>query len=259
MHDNLQLLTFMKSELSKILFCRRSLIMFLTGLATCLMTNASSPAPVMGQDSIPTPSVDSIPQKSDYIKKILFLGDSMTGWMAERFNSYGEINDFEVATVVWDGSTIKKWGNSPQLREIIDQLNPDAIFLSLGMNELFEENPRQNLEGAVENLKNIIGDIPFLWIGPPSWPGHSEGKRLNDWLENELGKKNFFRSSDLVIPRQSKSNPHPDKNGIEVWIDEVAKWIPENTDLKFNSLDPPEKGAMSRGSTFIYKRMKESL
>lgn len=211
------------------------------------------------QDSIPTAIPDTIAADSIYLKKLLFIGDSMTGWMAERLNAYGETNGFEVATIVWDGSTIKKWGNSPKLKDIIREQSPDAIIVSLGMNELFETNPEKNLRQALDNLKRDFDGIPFLWIGPPSWPDHPEGKLLNDWLQAELGQRNYFRSSDLEIPRQSKSNPHPDKDGIRVWIDEVTKWIPDNTDLNFKSLFPPAPKAMSRGKVFIYKRMKETL
>lgn len=224
-----------------------------------MYSQTEAPDMIIEQDTIAAAPAAPLTEDSVYIKKVLFIGDSMTGWMAERLNAYGELNDFEVATIVWDGSTIKKWAASPNLRDIITEQNPDAIFVSLGMNELFEANPAKNLDSAIENLKEDFAEIPLLWIGPPSWPGHSEGKSLNDWLERKLGEGSYFKSSDLDIPRQSKSNPHPDRNGIEVWIDDVAKWIPENTNLKFKSLDPPPKGAMSRGSTFIYKRMKESL
>ncbi|MDE6008217.1 MAG: SGNH/GDSL hydrolase family protein [Muribaculaceae bacterium] len=193
------------------------------------------------------------------IKKVLFIGDSMTGWMAERFNAYADNNDFEVATIVWDGSTISKWANSPNLNKIIAEQKPDAIILSLGMNELFERNPEAQLSKSIEKLKDAIGDTPFLWIGPPSWPGHSEGETLNTWLAEQLGDKNFFRSFDLSIPRQSKSNPHPNREGIEEWIDQVAEWIPENSNLHFESMNPPASGKFSRSKTFIYKRMKENL
>ena len=193
------------------------------------------------------------------IKKVLFLGDSMTGWMAERFNAYADKNDFEVATIVWDGSTISKWANSRNLKKIVEEQNPDAIIVSLGMNELFERNPEKQIKPSIEKLKEVIGDTPFLWIGPPSWPGHSEGEKLNSWLANELGERTFFRSFDLSIPRQSKSNPHPNRDGIEEWIDRVAEWIPENSNLHFDSLDAPASGKFSRSKTFIYKRMKENL
>ncbi len=222
-----------------------------------MMAISWSPTISHGQEVDPIDSEHS--EETTEIKKVLFIGDSMTGWMAERLNAYGEKNGFEVATIVWDGSTIKKWGSSPKLKEMINKMAPDAIFVSLGMNELFEAHPEKNLESYVNNLKSDFADIPFLWIGPPSWPGHSEGKSLNDWLEQRLGEGNFFRSYDLDIPRQSSSNPHPDRAGIEIWMDKVAAWIPDNTNLKFKSLDVPDKGAMSRGETFIYKRMKETL
>lgn len=251
----------MKLKLFHILSRRFKLLLMLSALVWSITAYAQTEEAeaVMEQDTIATIPPDTISTDTAYIKKVLFIGDSMTGWMAERLNSYGELNDFEVATIVWDGSTIKKWGSSPKLADIITQQNPDVIFVSLGMNELFEANPQKNLETAMENLKGAFSGTPLLWIGPPSWPGHSEGERLNDWLEDQLGKGSYFRSSDLDIPRQSKSNPHPDRNGIEVWIDKVAEWIPENSDLKFKSLDPPPAGAMSRGSTFIYRRMKENL
>lgn len=234
------------------------LILMCSTEACSVRAHNAATRPDADEDSI-TAVQDTDSQEVTPIKKVLFLGDSMTGWMAERLNAYGEINDFEVATIVWDGSTIKKWGNSPKLQEIIADQEPDAIFISLGMNELFEPNPDKTLREAINNIKSSIGDTQFLWIGPPSWPGHDEGKKLNDWLESELGSKNYFRSSDLNLPRQSSSNPHPDRTGIEVWIDDVAEWIPSHTDLKFDSLNPPAKGAMSRGKTFIYKRMKEDL
>lgn len=196
---------------------------------------------------------------SSYIGKVLFIGDSMTGWMAERLNAYGDKNGFEVATIVWDGSTISKWADSDNLTTIIDSVAPDAVFISLGMNELFQPDPEAKLKTQVEEMVAKMGDTPFLWIGPPSWPGHAGGSKLDSWLASELGSKRFFSSLDLDLQRQGKKNPHPSREGIGEWIDDVVLWIPQNTDLKFRSLDPPEKGALSRGKTFIYKRMKENL
>ena len=190
--------------------------------------------------------------------KVLFLGDSMTGWLAERLNAYGEENGFEVATVIWDGSTISKWGNSPKLASLIEEQNPDAVFLSLGMNELFEANPVK-LKGDVEKIKAAVGERPMLWVGPPSWPGYDKGKILNDWLENEIGEGKFFRSFDLTLPRQSAKNPHPTRQGMVDWIDAVVEWIPEHAVLPLHFDNKPGATQMSRGKTFIYKRMKENL
>lgn len=212
------------------------------------------------QDSIPTiETALTVTDDTSTVRKVLFIGDSMTGWMAERLNAYGDKDGFEVATVVWDGSTIQKWANSPNLGRIIREQHPDAVFISLGMNELFEKNPQTRLKQSLDKLKKTIGDIPMLWIGPPSWPGHNEGEILDSWLNKELGDSAYFRSLDLDLPRQSKSNPHPSREGIATWIDTVAEWIPMNSGIKFKSLAPPEGKSFLRGKVYIYKKMNEQL
>ena len=192
------------------------------------------------------------------VKKVLVIGDSMTGWMAERLNAYGDENDFEVATIIWDGSTISKWADTPDLTEIIAEQAPDAVIVSLGMNEMFESNP-DRFKDDLDKIVSAIGETPFLWIGPPSWPGHSEGEIFNDWLAENLGEGKFFSSLDLDLPRQSKSNPHPSRQGIEKWMDEVVAWMPEHSVIALPVVNIPEEGKMSRGSTFIYKRMNDKL
>lgn len=193
------------------------------------------------------------------VKKILFIGDSMTGWLAERLNAYGHENGFEVATIVWDGSTIKKWGSSPKLASLIKQQNPDALFVSLGMNELFEANPDARLKGSLQSILKSAGSVPVIWVGPPSWPGHNKGETLNKWLAGELGEGHFFRSFDLNLPRQGAKNPHPTRAGIIKWMDEVVDWLQKDGAIKLPGYDAPKGEQMSRGKTFIYKRMRETL
>lgn len=204
--------------------------------------------------------MSSAPAPGNPVRKVLFIGDSMTGWLSERLNAYGERNGFEVSTVVWDGSTISKWGNSPKLESLIASQNPDAVLVSLGMNELFETRPEAKLKTAVEKIKAAVGSRPLLWVGPPSWPGHeNKGKVLNDWLESELGPNAYFRSSGLKLKRQSPTNPHPTRDGIIQWMDSVVRWIPANSDIILPGLASPEGSKMSRGRNFVYKRMKETL
>lgn len=193
-----------------------------------------------------------------YADKVLFIGDSMTGWLAERLNAYGEKNGFEVATVVWDGSTIKKWGNSPKFAKIVKDQDPDVVFVCLGMNNLFEANPSR-LKSDLDNIRAAIGDRKIVWVGPPSWPGYDKGKALNDWLEDELGETSYYRSSGLTLPRQSAKNPHPTRQGMVEWMDAIVEWLPEHSDANLNLEHRPEGSHMSRGKTFIYKRMKETL
>lgn len=199
-------------------------------------------------------------EKKEPVKKILFIGDSMTGWLSEALNSYGRENGFEVSTIVWDGSTIAKWGNSSKLGKIIQEDDPDAVFISLGMNELFEANPSARLSAPLENIKKAVGSRALVWVGPPSWPGHNKGEILNNWLATELGENSFFRSFDLNLPRQGSNNPHPTREGMIKWVDELMKWAPEHSNVNFpEKISKPAKEKMSRGKSFIYKRMKESL
>lgn len=209
--------------------------------------NAQTPENAQTQENVAAPA-----------KKVLFIGDSMTGWMAERLNAYGDENDFEVATIVWDGSTLSKWAKTPDLAKKIAEQNADAIIVSLGMNEMFERNPSR-FKDNLDKIVDSFGETPFLWIGPPSWPGHSQGEVFNNWLSENLGEGNFFSSLSLDLPRQSKTNPHPTRQGIEKWIDEVVQWIPEHAQINLPLSNQAPKGKMSRGKTFIYKRMTDKL
>ena len=192
-------------------------------------------------------------------KKVLFIGDSMTGWLAERLGAYGKLNGFDVSTIVWDGSTIKKWGNSPKLKSLIAQYDPDAIFVSLGMNNLFEARPDAVVKSDFNKLMEATGDVPVIWVGPPSWPGHNKGEVLCNWLQNHLGQGHFFNSLNQQIPRQSKSNPHPTKQGMIKWMDSVVDWVQREGAVDLQIEKKPAAAQMDRGKVFIYKRMKESL
>ena len=193
------------------------------------------------------------------VKKVLFIGDSMTGWMAERLEAYGIENGFEVTTVLWDGSTIAKWASDNRVARQIAKYKPDAVFISLGMNELLEKSPEKRLSGYVASIKKQLGDIPYIWIGPPSWPGKGNGEILNDWLATALPQGRFYCSTSLNLARQSKTNPHPTKDAIQNWMDKVAEYIDSNNLINFTSLRKPSGVQMKRGKVFIYKRMKETL
>lgn len=203
-------------------------------------------------------TTDSIVSEQSFVKNILFFGDSMTGWMAERLQAYGAENGFSVSTIVWDGSTISKWAKSGKLKSYISKYNPDAVFISLGLNEMLTKNPESTLRTPFSKIMQTIGNIPYVWVGPPSWPGKGDGKIFNDWLKENLDSNSFFKSNQLVLPRQSKQNPHPSKSGIIQLMDSVLRWIP-NSNLQFKSLNVPENKQMIRGKNYIYKRLNESL
>lgn len=192
--------------------------------------------------------------------KVLFIGDSMTGWMAERMNAYGASNGFDVAAVVWDGSTINKWAaNASRLSQYIAQTKPDVIFVSLGLNDLAEKNPESRLGASVAKIRKAAGNIPVIWVGPPSWPGKPWGEPLNGWLADTMGAGHYFTSQPLKLSRQSATNPHPSRDGINVWMDALMEWMPEHAAIRLPGYHKPSGTQFSRPKTFIYKKMKQPL
>lgn len=192
-------------------------------------------------------------------KKVLVMGDSMTGWLAERLNAYGKENGFTVSAVIWDGSTIKKWADSTKVSKIVTEQKPDVVLLCLGMNSLFEKNPEARLSTSLTKLLKKMGDVPVIWIGPPSWPGHKEGDVLSNWLAKELGSSHYFRSLGLNLARQSKRNPHPTREGMIKWADALVEWVKDDGCVALPGYAEPNGDKMSRPKVFIYKRMKETL
>ena len=223
--------------------------------------------PVLPIEAAEIPSPASIPAENakqsgrPVASRVLFIGDSMTGWLGERMNAYGVENGYDVATIVWDGSTIRKWGSkSARLQEYVDKLQPDVIFISLGLNELAERNPQSQLASSLKSILKAAGDVPVIWVGPPSWPGKSFGETLDTWLAGQLGNGHYYSSLDLTLARQSKTNPHPSRAGIDKWVDTLMLWLPEHGAVALPGYAvPPASKAHSRGKTFIYRRMKESL
>lgn len=196
---------------------------------------------------------------TDTIKKVLIFGDSMTGWLGERLQAYGEENDFDVATICWDGATIQKWGSEERTTRMLDQYQPDAVLICLGLNGLLVKNPEAQMGQYLDVMLEELGETPYLWIGPPSWPGKGKGEIINEWLEERLPDGRFFYSADLDIPRQSKTNPHPTRAGINYWMDEIVEYIDSTKVLNFKSLNPPVENTYKRGKDFIYKKMRENL
>lgn len=192
-----------------------------------------------------------------YVKNAMVIGDSMAGWLGERLNAYGQENGFNVGTIVWDGATIQKYANSTGLKKIIETQNPEIVFVCLGMNNLGEATP-SNLKTYIDKIKSIVGNRRLIWIGPPSWPGKPQWTKLNSWLEEEFGSENYFNSFNLDLPRQSKVNPHPTRDGIMKWGDSIMTWA-GNENVGFKSVHQPKSTQMARGKFFLYKRMRENL
>lgn len=189
-------------------------------------------------------------------KKILFIGDSTTAWLADRLNAYGKVNGFTVAAEVWDGSTIRKWADWQPLSKVIAAKHPDVIFVSLGLNDMYEKNPEKRLGPSLAKLLKVFGNIPVIWIGPVSWPGKNLGNRVSAWLSARMGAGHYFDSSGLTLSRQAKTNPHPTRDASVKWMDSILDWLNTSGAVKLPGYTKPAaKASMVRPKAFHYRRM----
>lgn len=153
----------------------------------------------------------------------LFIGDSMTQNLALRASAYARQNGHKIHTVNWDSSGTRIWAQSDTLDGYIERFKPTFIFISLGSNELYI----RNLDPYREHVKTIlskIGDIPYVWIGPPNWKP-DEG--INDMLMDETAPGTFFLSEGIELARK-RDKIHPTREASALWFDSVARWIPKS-------------------------------
>ena len=184
----------------------------------------------------------------------------MTGWLSERLEAYGALNGFEVSTVIWDGSTLTKWVNPGKIPGFIAQYKPDVVFVCLGLNELLVKNPGTRMAAPLEKLEKQLGDVPMVWVGPPTWPGKGDGAAFNQWMGAHMpADGHYFNSQSQQLARQSATNPHPTRPACAKWMDAVVKWLP-STGLGFPAqFKAPAAGEMKRSKNYIYRRMKQTL
>ena len=158
--------------------------------------------------------VDTTPQI------LLFIGDSMTQNLARRAAAYARQNGHEIHTVNWDSSGTRIWSNSDTLDYYISKFHPTYIFVSLGSNEMYVRNVDPYRE-HVRKILNKIGNIPYVWIGPPNV---EPDKGFNDMLVDETAPGTFFRSEGIKMERQ-RDKIHPTKEAAAIWFDSIARWI----------------------------------
>lgn len=161
--------------------------------------------------------VDSMP------KTILLFGDSMTMNLALRLAKYSKQNGHSLHAINWDSSNTKIWAETDTLNYYLNKFKPDYVFISLGSNEVYFKNPDKRLP-YVRKILSQIGDIPYVWIGPPNW---NEDTGINDMLESTCKKGAFFRSAGMEFKRK-KDNIHPTREASALWIDSIMRWLPKS-------------------------------
>lgn len=152
-------------------------------------------------------------------QSVMLIGDSMAEgvgpWLQKKVESVGGrfINAQErSSTIVW-------WQGSGKLRELLLRHRPDIVFIALGSNEIFLEDPERRAP-LIKAMVEEIGARNAFWIGPPSW---KPDKGLVRVIEENFQPGHFYNSNDLQVPR-AKDGKHPTAQGYQTWTDLVWKW-----------------------------------
>lgn len=152
-------------------------------------------------------------------KTVLLVGDSMAEgvgpWLQKKVEEVGGrfINGQErSSTIVW-------WQGSGKLRELMTRYSPDVVFIALGSNEIFIEQPALRAP-LIKQMVAELGKRPGYWIGPPSW---KPDKGLVHVIEENFQPGHFYNSNDLKVPRAADGK-HPTAQGYQTWTELVWNW-----------------------------------
>lgn len=152
-------------------------------------------------------------------KTVLLIGDSMAEgvgpWLQKKVEEAGGrfINGQErSSTIVW-------WQGSGKLREMMMRHSPDVVFIALGSNEIFLEQPTLRAP-LIKQMVEELGRRPGYWIGPPSWKPDSGLVRV---IEENFQPGHFYNSNDLQVPR-ARDGKHPTAQGYQTWTELVWNW-----------------------------------
>ena len=161
-------------------------------------------------------AVDERPQR------ILLFGDSMIDELMLRLADYCLESGHTLQPAVWYGAGTVHWATDDKLKQLLRSFRPTYVLVVLGANELTARNAKEH-EIAVRRIVSTLGEIPFVWIGPPNW---QDDTGINDVIARTAGPGRFFRSADLDLARK-RDGIHPTRDASAAWMDSVARYIQE--------------------------------
>ena len=203
------------------------------------------PVQAAAEKSAPSPKHDATPIDTTS-KTILFVGDSMLEGLSPRFAAYAHANGHRLYTVIWYGSTTERWGKSHRLREYADRFKADYVVVCLGGNELFIRDVERTRADKVDAIIADIGELPYVWIGPPNWKPDTGINRL---IASKVGAGRFFLSANLRLARAS-DGAHPTHEAALQWMDSVAHWIATESCCPIR-LNAPERPTAKADRTIV--------
>lgn len=152
-------------------------------------------------------------------KSVLLVGDSMAEGIGPYLQKKVEAAGGRFINAQERSSTIVWWQGSGKLRELLNQHRPDIVFIALGSNEIFIEQP----EMRAPLIKALVAELdrrPAFWIGPPSW---KPDKGLVRVIDENFQPDHFYNSNDLQVPR-APDGKHPTAQGYQHWTELVWNW-----------------------------------
>lgn len=158
-------------------------------------------------------------------QRILIIGDSMLEGLNPRLAAYAKANGHTLNSVIWYSSTTDYWGKCDTLTVFIRRFRPTFIFISLGANELFVNNIAERRKSSVGHILKQIGDIPYLWIGPPNW---KDDTGINRLIASSVKPGCYFKSDGMTFDRK-KDGAHPTAESAAEWMDSIARWMPHHS------------------------------
>lgn len=181
-------------------------------------------------------------------KTILFIGDSMLEGLAPRLAAYCDVSGHSLIEVIWYSSSTLCWGKTARLTELINKYKPNYIMVCLGANELYVPDIKKARRSYVKKILAEIGDIPYLWIGPPNWV---EDTGINELLSQEIDEGCFYLSAKDKFER-SRDGAHPTRASAQRWMDRVIKWMGSTAAYPIR-LNPPVKTISRAKHIVIYQ------
>ena len=176
-------------------------------------------------------------------KTILFIGDSMVECLFPRMSAYAKKNGHILYAVIWYSATSEVYGTRTTIKQYIDKFKPNYIIFSLGGNELFVRDIKENRQHYVDEIIKQFGHIPYIWIGPPNWKPDTG---VNELIESSVPEGCFYLS---YTPNQhygrKKDGAHPDKPSSILWMDRIAKWIMNESAHRIK-MEKPAAGEVGR-------------
>ncbi len=210
---------------------------------------ASDKEEVTNKDTVATQEKKPNKNEMDTTKKtILFIGDSMVECLFPRMSAYAKKNGHTFYAVVWYSATTEVYGTRTTVKEYIDKYHPDYILFSLGGNELFIRDIKENRQQYVDEIIRQFGNIPYIWIGPPNWKPDTG---INDMIKSSVPEGCFYLSysPDQHYDRK-KDGAHPTAASSNLWMDRICKWIMTESAHRIR-LEKPADGEKARPDDLV--------